>query len=43
VAFPPLPPLSHEAREIIAATNTNLAARSIRFRICNNSRTKFQM
>jgi hypothetical protein len=42
VVFPPLPPLSHEAREITAATRINLAARSIRFRICNNSRTNLR-
>ena len=42
VAFPPLPPLWHESREIVTATRINLAARSIRFRICNNSRTSLR-
>jgi hypothetical protein len=45
VAFPPLsplPPLWHEAREIITAPRINLAARSICFRICNNSRTNLR-
>jgi hypothetical protein len=39
VAFPPLRPLWHEAREAISASTINRAAIPIRFRIENNSRT----
>src|SRR5271166_6909985 len=39
VAFPPLCPLWHEAREDISASTINRAAIPIRFRIENNSRT----
>jgi len=42
VAFPPPPSLWHETREIATATRINLAARSIRFRIRNHSRTNLR-